>query len=87
LLNPVAAVSVGLVSQEALLDLCFTEDAAAQVDMNVVMTGSGQFIELQGSGEEATFTEQQLAAMIDLAKRGLARIFQIQKAALESPMQ
>jgi ribonuclease PH len=81
-LSQVAAVSVGMVRQQVLLDLCYTEDVAAQVDMNVVMTSSGEFIELQGSGEEATFTEQQLLAMVDSAKRGLRQLFDIQKAAL-----
>ena len=68
--------------ERVLLDLCYTEDAAAQVDMNLVMTGSGLFIELQGSGEEATFTEQQLKAMIETGKIGLQQLFGIQKAAL-----
>ena len=83
MLNQVAAVSVGVVEGQVLLDLCYTEDAAAQVDMNLVMTGAGQFIELQGSGEEATFTEEQLAAMVHAGKAGLQRLFAAQKAALE----
>lgn len=80
--NQVAAVSVGMVNGEALLDLCYAEDAAAEVDMNVVMTGSGEFIEVQGSGEESTFTEGQLAAMLDVSKRGLRQLFELQEAAL-----
>jgi ribonuclease PH len=83
MLNQVAAVSVGVVEGQVLLDLCFAEDAAAQVDMNLAMTGAGQFIELQGSGEEATFTEEQLAAMIKVGKAGLQRLFAAQQAALE----
>jgi len=55
LLKAVAAVSVGIVNQQALLDLCYVEDAAAEVDMNIVMTETGEFIELQGTGEESTF--------------------------------
>lgn len=82
LLNPVAAVSVGIVDDQPLLDLCYSEDVAAQVDMNLVMTESGQFIELQGSGEEATFSEDQLAGMLKLGKGGLGQLFEIQKAAL-----
>ena len=83
MLNQVAAVSVGVVEGQVLLDLCYAEDAAAQVDMNLVMTGAGQFIELQGSGEEATFTEEQLAAMVHVGKAGLQRLFAAQQAALE----
>ena len=87
LLNPVAAVSVGIVDRQVFLDLCYVEDAAAQVDMNVVMTSAGEFIELQGSGEEATFSEQQLAHMMELAKHGLLQLFQMQEAALsEDPI-
>jgi ribonuclease PH len=82
LLNQVAAVSVGIVNRQVLLDLCYTEDVAAQVDMNVVMTAAGEFIELQGSGEESTFTESELAAMLEKGKRGLQRLYSIQTAAL-----
>src|SRR5260221_5878035 len=60
LLHPVAAVSIGIVNQEALLDLCYTEDVAAAVDMNLVVNAAGEFIEVQGTGEESTFTEAQL---------------------------
>ena len=84
LLNPVAAVSVGIVGGQALLDLCYTEDVAAEVDMNVVMTAAGEFIEVQGSGEEATFSEAQLASMIDLAKKGVRQLFDKQQAALKA---
>lgn len=68
-INSVAAVSVGIVNDAALLDLCYAEDAAAQVDMNVVMTGDGKFIELQGTGEEYVFDDEQLAEMLKLAKK------------------
>lgn len=84
LLNPVAAVSVGIVKGQALLDLCYAEDAGAEVDLNVVLTSTGEFIELQGSGEEATFTESQLAQMIDLAKTGLRQLFERQGTALKA---
>lgn len=81
MLNAVAAVSVGLVNGQALLDLCYTEDVAAQVDMNLVMTGAGEFIELQGTGEEATFNEIQLASMLELGKRGIRQLLEAQRAA------
>src|SRR2546423_10487200 len=71
LLHPVAAVSVGIVGQKALLDLCYTEDAAAEVDLNLVMNAAGQIIELQASGEEATFSEAQLGEMMSLGKAGI----------------
>jgi len=85
LLNQVAAVSVGIVGGQVLLDLCFTEDAAAEVDMNIVMTRTGQFVELQGSGEEATFTEQQLTSLLASGKHGLNALFELQEAALRPP--
>ena len=82
----VAAFSVGIVQGQPLLDLCYTEDAAAAVDMNVVMTASGRFIELQGTGEEATFSRDELNRLLDTAAAGLEKIFawqreQIAKAA------
>ena len=86
LLDPVAAVSVGILNDRALLDLCYLEDAAAEVDMNVVMTGAGAFIEVQGSGEEATFTEAQLASMIALAKAGVRLLFKHQQTALDGSL-
>lgn len=82
LLNAVAAVSVGIVKGQVLLDLCYGEDAAAQVDMNVVMTSAGEFIEVQGSGEESTFNDHELAAMIHLAKKGVNELFEKQRSAL-----
>ncbi len=80
--NAVAAVSVGIVNGQPLLDLCYTEDAAASVDMNLVMTGAGEFIELQGTGEEATFGEGQLAAMLELGKAGIKQLLAAQQKAL-----
>src|SRR5947199_5425175 len=74
LLHPVAAVSVGIVGQKALLDLCYTEDAAAEVDLNLVMNAAGQIIELQASGEEATFSEGQLVQMLALGKTGIREL-------------
>jgi len=82
LLSGVAAVSVGIVNQQPLLDLCYTEDAAATVDLNLVMNSAGDFIELQGTGEEATFSEAQLAEMLALGKTGIGELLAAQQAAL-----
>jgi ribonuclease PH len=82
LLNPVAAVSAGIVNGLPLLDLCYTEDVAAAVDMNLVMNAAGEFIELQGNGEEATFSEAELAALLQLGKSGIRRLLELQQAAL-----
>ena len=82
LVDSVAAVSVGIVDQVAQLDLDYQQDFAATVDMNVVMTGGGRFVEVQGTGEEATFTERQLAAMLKLARHGLEQLTEIQRQAL-----
>lgn len=80
--DSVAAVSVGIVDGEAVLDLNYSEDVKAEVDMNVVMTGSGHFVEIQGAGEEHTFSEGQLQELLSLAKKGVAEFFKIQKEAL-----
>ncbi|MEO8427380.1 MAG: ribonuclease PH [Verrucomicrobiota bacterium] len=85
LLDAVAAVSVGIVNDQVLLDLCYAEDVAATVDMNIVMTSKGEFVEVQGSGEEATFTEAQLSAMLSLAKGGIRQLFDAQEAAMSAP--
>ena len=84
MLPAVAAVSVGMVGGRALLDLCYTEDAAAAVDLNLVMNADGEFIELQGTGEEATFTEGELAALLTLGKSGVRQLLSLQQAALAS---
>jgi len=78
----IAAVSVGIVTGRPLLDLCYTEDVAASVDMNLVMNDSGQFIELQGSGEEATFSETELASLLALGKSGIKELLVAQQKAL-----
>jgi ribonuclease PH len=82
LLAPVAAVSVGIVEGAALLDLCYTEDVGASVDMNLVMNSRGEFIELQGTGEEATFTDTQLAELLALGKAGIRELLTAQQAAI-----
>ena len=82
ILSPVAAVSVGIVNGQPLLDLCYVEDAAAMVDMNLVMNAAGEFVELQGSGEEATFTESQLADLLKLGKAGIRELLTAQLNAI-----
>jgi ribonuclease PH len=78
----VAAVSVGIVDGVPLLDLCYAEDSKAAVDMNVVMTDEGQFVEVQGTGEDAPFTQRQMTAMLKLAREGIAELMAIQKKVL-----
>lgn len=80
--SSVAAVSVGMVDSAPSLDLDYARDVRADVDMNVVMTGQGRFIEIQGSGEEATFDDAELAALIGLAKKGISQLTQFQKESL-----
>ncbi len=82
--QPVAATSVGILRGEPLLDLCYEEDSSAEVDMNLVMTGSGRFVELQATAEKTPFDDAQLEQMVALARRGIAELFEIQKAALGS---
>lgn len=75
-----AATSVGVLKDEkVVLDLDYVEDSEAQVDMNVVMTGNGEFVEIQGTGEEATFSRKQLNDLLDLAEEGMMEIFELQK--------
>jgi len=78
----VAAVSVGIVDALPTLDLDYARDVRADVDMNVVMTGTGKFIEIQGTGEEATFDDDELAALLKLAKQGIKQLSKIQQDAL-----
>lgn len=80
--DSVAAISVGIYQETPILDLCYVEDKDAAVDANIVMTGAGRFVELQASGEEATFSPDELAAMIALGKKGVAEITEIQKRVL-----
>ncbi|PYI80813.1 MAG: ribonuclease PH [Verrucomicrobia bacterium] len=80
--SAVAAVSVGIVDQEPLLDLCYTEDVAAAVDLNLVMNSAGEFIEIQGTGEESTFSEAQLTTLLTLGKSGIRELLAAQEAAL-----
>jgi ribonuclease PH len=80
--DSVAAVSAGIVAGEVLLDLNYEEDSRAEVDMNVVATGRGRFVEVQGSGEEATFSEQELGQLTALALRGIAELAEMQQRVL-----
>ena len=82
LVDSVAAVSVGVVDRRVVLDLDYHEDFAAAVDMNVVMTGGGRFIEVQGTGEEATFSEKELTDLLRSAKIGIKRLTALQKKSL-----
>jgi ribonuclease PH len=79
LLDYVAATSVGIVGKAPLLDLCYEEDSQAEVDMNVVMTGGGRFIELQATAEHRTFDDEQMAQLIGLARAGIGQLIEAQK--------
>ncbi len=78
----VGATSVGIVEGQLLLDLDYVEDSSAWVDLNVVMTSSGRLVEVQGTGERTTFTQDELLAMLDLARSGLKQIFDLERATL-----
>src|SRR5204863_5156364 len=80
--HAVAAVSVGMLNGAALLDLNYVEDSTAAVDMNVVMTEAGQMVEVQGTGEESTFTKKEMSAMLKLAEKGIKQLLEIQRKAL-----
>ncbi len=83
LIDSVAAISVGICDGRPTLDLDYSQDVAAAVDMNVVMTGAGRFVELQGTGEEATFDDAELSAMLGLARTAITQLKQLQHAALD----
>ena len=83
--DSVAAVSVGVIGGVPLLDLCYEEDVTAEVDMNIVMTGSGKFIEVQGTAESEPFSADALAALQDLAAGGIKTLVELQRAVLAIP--
>jgi len=83
LLGAVAATSVGIVDGAAMLDLCYDEDSRADVDMNVVMTGSGRFVELQATAEKIPFDDAQMSDLLGLARNGIGELLDAQKLALE----
>ncbi len=80
----VAAISVGMLGGRHLLDLCYEEDSSADVDMNVIMTESGRFVEIQGTAEEKPFSREDLNCLLDLAKTGTDHLFEIQRKVLEA---
>ena len=84
LTSSVAAVSVGVVDGASMLDLCYSEDSAADTDMNVVMTGDGSFVELQGTAEGAPFDRRLLDELLDLGATGCVRLTELQRVALAS---
>src|SRR5207248_2863106 len=75
----VAATSVGMVDGIPMLDLCYQEDSQAEVDMNVVMTGAGQFVEIQATAEKIAFDDTQLAMLLALARKGISELVEIQR--------
>ena len=84
ILSEVAAVSVGIIEGTTILDLAYTEDSSADVDMNIVCTGEGKFIEIQGTAEREPFTREQMREMLELAEKGINQLFTIQRYALNA---
>lgn len=82
ILSEVAAVSVGIIDGTAILDLAYSEDSVADVDMNIVCTGRGKFIEIQGTAEREPFTREQMDEMLILAEKGVNHLFEVQRTAL-----
>lgn len=82
--NYISAISVGVVNETSLLDLCYEEDSNAKVDMNVIMSDDGKIIEIQGTGEESPFTQDELMELLDLAKKGTAELIEVQKEVLKN---
>jgi ribonuclease PH len=80
--DPVAATSVGMLDGVPVLDLCYEEDSRADVDMNVVLTGAGRFVELQATAEKTPFDDGELAKLVEIARSGIRELFEIQKTAL-----
>ena len=83
--DSVAAVSIGIVDGKILLDLCYEEDSKADVDMNFVMTGSGKFVEIQGTAESAPFSKKQMDKMSEIAEQGIKELLRAQRQALTFP--
>ncbi len=84
IISNVAAISVGIVEGKPMLDLKYTEDSSASVDMNVIMNSKGEFVEVQGTGEEATYTRKELNEMLDLAEKGIYDLVKIQNEVIEA---
>jgi len=83
LVDTVAAVSVGIIEGAPMLDLCYQEDSKAHVDMNIVMTGQGQFVEVQGTAESQTFSKREMDELINLARKGILDLCEMQKKVLK----
>lgn len=83
LIANVAAISAGIVGGQPMLDLKYTEDSTAEVDMNVIMNSNGEFVEVQGTGEEATYTRKELNEMLDLAEKGIMELVELQNKIVE----
>lgn len=81
--NFIAATSVGIVNNEKIIDLCYEEDSKAEVDMNLIMTNEGRFVEIQGTGEENTFGKDDLSELLRLGEKGIKHIIQVQKDVLK----
>jgi ribonuclease PH len=79
----VSAISVGIVNGEKLLDLCYEEDSNAKVDMNIIMTDAGEFVEIQGTGEESPFNRKDLDELLSLGEKGIKNVIQVQKDSLK----
>ncbi|MBO9541141.1 ribonuclease PH [bacterium] len=86
-LDPLAAISVGVVDGEAVLDLCYDEDSRAETDMNVVATGSGHYVEVQGTAEGEPFDRQMVNRMLDLADAGIQELIAAQRQAIRQPVE
>jgi ribonuclease PH len=82
ILSEVAAISVGILENTPILDLCYDEDSTAEVDMNIVCTGAGKFIEIQGTAEREPFNREQMNEMLELAEKGIGQLFTIQRYAI-----
>lgn len=82
IISEVAAISVGMLDNTAILDLCYDEDSTAEVDMNIVCTGAGKFIEIQGTAEREPFNREQMNEMLELAEKGINNLFTIQRYAI-----
>lgn len=82
IISEVAAVSIGIIEGTSVLDLCYDEDSTAEVDMNIVCTGAGKFIEVQGTAEREPFSRDLMNEMLDLAEKGINRLIEIQRQVL-----
>jgi ribonuclease PH len=78
IIDNIAATSVGIIEEKPMLDLCYAEDSTAQVDMNIVMTGKGEFVELQGTAEEEPFSKSELNKMLELGEKGIQDLIRLQ---------